>query len=500
MSAKSIFIMGALLIYGSLAKASGYTFTHLSNLGGTFSYASAINNGGQVAGYSAITNNVARHAVLWSGNAVIDLHMSGNGGSSSAFAINDAGQIAGASNHHATLWNGTTAIDLGTLGGTTSVAYGINNAGQVAGYSDTTGNVAQHATVWNGTTAIDLGTLGGNNSLAGSINDAGQVVGSATTYPNTIGVHSIHATVWNGTTATDLGPQGGRYGNFSSAFAINSAGQVVGDADLQAALWNGATMTKLDTLSGATTSQAFDINNAGIVVGTSWNNTDHHATLWNGTAATDLNSFLDAASVRDGWVLVQATGINDNGSIVGEAYNSKLNGNQAFLLTPDGISPNDPIMPTTYLTSGWGFDFAIPSYTIYLDPLVATGYDYILDSGPNFQSVLLPSIGDNQFGLYLWNGTTWTFDSVINAGTEHSFGSMGVDRFRIAGIETSAGLDPNSPTAFVTGLTFAGTGEASMRMIPLTQEVGVVPEPETYAMLLGGLGLLGFMVRRRKTS
>jgi hypothetical protein len=28
----------------------------------------------------------------------------------------------------------------------------------------------------------------------------------------------------------------------------------------------------------------------------------------------------------------------------------------------------------------------------------------------------------------------------------------------------------------------------------------VVPEPETYAMLLAGLGLLGFIARRRKTA
>ena len=30
--------------------------------------------------------------------------------------------------------------------------------------------------------------------------------------------------------------------------------------------------------------------------------------------------------------------------------------------------------------------------------------------------------------------------------------------------------------------------------------VGIVPEPETYAMLLAGLGLLGFIARRRKTA
>jgi hypothetical protein len=31
-----------------------------------------------------------------------------------------------------------------------------------------------------------------------------------------------------------------------------------------------------------------------------------------------------------------------------------------------------------------------------------------------------------------------------------------------------------------------------------TLNVSPVPEPETYAMLLAGLGLVGFMVRRRK--
>jgi hypothetical protein len=30
--------------------------------------------------------------------------------------------------------------------------------------------------------------------------------------------------------------------------------------------------------------------------------------------------------------------------------------------------------------------------------------------------------------------------------------------------------------------------------------VGSIPEPETYAMLLAGLGLLGFIARRRKTA
>ena len=46
-------------------------------------------------------------------------------------------------------------------------------------------------------------------------------------------------------------------------------------------------------------------------------------------------------------------------------------------------------------------------------------------------------------------------------------------------------------TAFDSGLAFDGITVAGT-------PVGVVPEPETYAMLLAGLGLLGFAARRRK--
>ena len=52
-----------------------------------------------------------------------------------------------------------------------------------------------------------------------------------------------------------------------------------------------------------------------------------------------------------------------------------------------------------------------------------------------------------------------------------------------------------------TGLLEFGSvnyADSAFDSVLYVQNVAVVPEPETYAMLLVGLGLIGFMVRRRK--
>jgi len=51
------------------------------------------------------------------------------------------------------------------------------------------------------------------------------------------------------------------------------------------------------------------------------------------------------------------------------------------------------------------------------------------------------------------------------------------------------------------GATAGGTSEYGLWTLQggtLTYSVAAVPEAETYAMMLAGLGLVGFMVRRRR--
>ncbi|MCB1888576.1 MAG: hypothetical protein KDH20_13300 [Rhodocyclaceae bacterium] len=170
-----------------------------------------------------------------------------------------------------------------------------------------------------------------------------------------------------------------------------------------------------------------------------------------------------------------------------------------------GSTPSNPLMPVIN-QSGWDFDFNVDlNQQVFIDPDIAIGYDYIVNSGPNFASVLLPTgIGDNLFDLWLWNGTDWVDSGIdLTGGVEHLFGPGGVDRFRILGIEQSAGLDPTDTTAFVTGLRFTDAGQVNMSQNPLIVTIpdqnGDVPEPPM--MLITATALLGMaaMRRRRRT-
>lgn len=305
-----------------------FRLTELATLGGTESYAYAINENRQVAGYAAIADNTAAHAVLWTVAKVTDLGTLG-GASSYGYAINAGGQIAGYSETRDKQHNsGALWTDLGP----DAVANGINAGGQIAG---NVGASIRHAVAWAGAAPTDLHTLGGRESNATAINDSGWIVG----YSETQGDSATRAVLWKGAIPTDLGTLGG---NYSYAMAINRSGQVagyaglVGDSETHATLWNGAIRTDLGTLGGSS-SMALGISDTGLLVGNSSikGNSGTHATLWIGTKAYDLNDLLDSSG--RGWTLVEARGINSAGQIVGWGL-TPSGQKHAFLLTPTNPS------------------------------------------------------------------------------------------------------------------------------------------------------------------
>lgn len=166
--------------------------------------------------------------------------------------------------------------------------------------------------------------------------------------------------------------------------------------------------------------------------------------------------------------------------------------------TPTETGGQQVQLPAVRADGAFEFNFAVAvNTTYYIDPVVAVGYDYRIGAGdPNFRSVVLPSdIGDGLYDLWLWNGNDWWL--VVSdwlGGMTYDFGLLGVDRFRVTGIETGAGLDPGDTTAFLTGVAFTGDGRFTGTQTPITQEV---PEPPAAALLLAGLVALALRQRAR---
>lgn len=275
----------------------------LSTPGATKGLGLAINNSGDVAGYAYNLNGAEPVAMLWHGGTAVQLSPLYTGSNYAplgvARGINDAGQIVGSSvsndgSQHATLWSGSKVVDMGTLGNDYSVAYAINNVGQVAGISNPI-NSQEHATLWDGSSIKDLGTLGGTLSNAYALNDKGQVVGFSFTANNA----ALHATLWSDGAIIDLGslyPDGS-----SMAYGINNTGQIVG---------------AYSSSSHGTGVFLAQIGGAGMI---------------------DLNSLLDAAAVKAGWLVIEVNGINDAGSIAGMALNTISGESHAVLLTVSNV-------------------------------------------------------------------------------------------------------------------------------------------------------------------
>ena len=141
----------------------------LSTIGGSSTYGTAINNAGQITGFSG------SHAFLYSNGVMTDLATLLYGSVSVGYGINNAGQITGSYANHTFLYSNGVMTDLGILGGTySSVGYGINNAGQITG-SYSNGNGDQHAFLYSNGVVTNLGTL-----QSGAVQDTVWDMGSIT--------------------------------------------------------------------------------------------------------------------------------------------------------------------------------------------------------------------------------------------------------------------------------------------------------------------------------
>jgi probable HAF family extracellular repeat protein len=227
----------------------------LPTLGGNNGGTNQINTLGQVAGFTetsrADPNCPAPQVlefkpVVWKKGKVRELRTFPGDVDGVALAINDSGQIAGASGDcaafspqllfplqplHALLWQNGKMTDLGNLGGSGhffgNIALNMNGKGEVVGNSDLAGDTANHAFLWTRDGGMrDLGTLPGDVISAGlNINDSTQVVGTSIDSN-----FNLRAYLWqNGrmTALNDLIPANSRL-SLLLACSINSSGQISG--------------------------------------------------------------------------------------------------------------------------------------------------------------------------------------------------------------------------------------------------------------------------------
>ncbi len=331
------------------ARAVNYTVTILNpNVGGIIlSRGYGISDTTQV-GYSGLGSGVDG-ASLWSGTAAsyVNLHPAGYS-NSFANAVSGTSEVGDGQVgtypitflpiNHALLWHGTAAsvVDLHPSGFDSSVALDVSGSSQVGfgdfGFNPITLQYSRHALLWNSTAAsvVDLNPAGATTSDAEGISGSTQV-GSA------VVPAGAHAMLWHGTAASavDLNPAG-----FISSIANDVSGAIevgsgtIGTNNFHALLWTGSAASVVDLhAAGFAQSAANGVSAAGEVgYGNLSVGGNPHALLWHGTAGSvvDLQSSLSAQYPT--LVNSIATGISDNGSIIGFALGG--NNNYAVLWTP----------------------------------------------------------------------------------------------------------------------------------------------------------------------
>lgn len=347
----------------------------------------------------------------------------------------------------------------------------------------------------------DLGTLpGGTFTIGSGINDSGQVVGSGDLVPqfNELGERTdrpfafISAPNGGPLTLIDSGPPEAFLSNFSTA-AVNNEGRVVGTAlqgsSFTYAFITGADGMSLDYVTGDPNTSGFarsvDINDEGdalfqrsaevLIAQADGTVTE----VRNDTNAADAVAINNAGQValnfdsptgqNNGYVWSEASGfhpvradgtlshaydINNAGQVLGAGEGG------IFIAEADGVSLSFLSLPDdTTINTNRGF----PTFN---------------DVGQVI-GLLQPVNGDSFAFVTGSHGTGFTNLEILPEVMQAGFSDLRVTAINNLGQLTGSGIVNGTVRAFL---------------------LSPVPEPETYALMLAGLGLLGGVARRRKAK
>jgi probable HAF family extracellular repeat protein len=298
-----------------------------------------------------------------------------------------------------------TVTDLGSLGLGITHGLAINATGEITGYSylSTEFQVTcppqryggptkcfehpYHAFLWGNGVMTDLGTLGGHFSQGVAINSTGEIVGQADT------TSAGDAFLWTGTKMTDLGSW--------NAQDINDSGQISGGCQ-QACVYQNGKFTPLPNPSGLTCNCGL-INNAGDVTGGCTDSTSNatgkqYIVLWQGGTPTDLGNL--------GGPAIRITALNEASPVQVTGFGQdSTDANHAFLWSSGTLTDigaafyPDELYPTSINDHGVivGGPFIWSNGTLQnLNNLVPQGSGFTLDD----------ATGINDTGQILVNGSS----------------------------------------------------------------------------------------------
>jgi len=152
-----------------------------------------------------------------------------------------------------------------------------------------------------------------------------------------------------------------------------------------------------------------------------------------------------------------------------------------FNFSPIMMTSTVPVyLPSLSPGGVYNFDFDVTAgFPVTIDPHAAIGYEYAIGVGnPRFATVTLPSVGDDQYDLILFDEMDNPLPAISLIAHETfdlaTVDPSGVARFRVLGIEESTALDPNDATAFMTTVTFNGDGQFTGTMTPITESESTI--------------------------